>query len=144
MWTSWRNHTQMKPKMLLIEFLKFILVKICDYAENWPKKIRNLWLSWTKTQIFAMNSEKMKLIIPYFSVCAFVYRFTDPWLYHFRFDSAGLDSSFGRSIFWSLLRAKDFYSRNYQESFKIRILNKKLIFGLEHLENVQKNFSNGK
>ena len=50
----------------------------------------------------------------------------------FRFDSAGLDSSFGRSIFWSLLRTKDFYSRNYQESFEIRIFSSylKLNFGL--------------
>ena len=42
----------------------------------------------------------------------------EPWFEDFRFCVTWLDSSFRRSIFGSLLRAKDFYSRDYQESLK--------------------------
>ena len=42
----------------------------------------------------------------------------ETWFADFRFCATWLDSSFRRSIFGSLLRAKDFYSRDYQESLK--------------------------
>ena len=107
----------MKPKMWLIEFRKFIRAKICDYVESWQKKIRNHWLSWTKIPIYGENYGRMRLTIQYFLV-SFPLASMEPWFEDFRFCVTWLDSSFRRSIFGSLLRAKDFYSRDYQESLK--------------------------
>ena len=42
----------------------------------------------------------------------------EPWFSDFRFCFTWLDPSFGWSIFGSLLRAKNFYPWDYQESFK--------------------------
>ena len=53
-------------------------MKICDYGENLQKKIKNRWLSWMRIPTFAPSLEKMKLIIPYFSVCALACQFLCP------------------------------------------------------------------